>query len=77
MTTDSAGQAGAHQIGEIEVTEEMIEAARLALIRWSEGVADFREGALHILEAGMLAGGERIDVFAGSSGSADEAAKLG
>ncbi len=38
-----------------EITPEMVEAAKLALIGWNEGVADFGDGALQVLKAGMLA----------------------
>ncbi len=43
-----------------EMTSAMADAARRALIEWSEAVADFRDGAFHILEKGMSARHEVI-----------------
>ena len=45
-----------------EITDAMIEAARLALIGWYEGVRDFRDGAILILEAGIAARGEPVEL---------------
>lgn len=39
----------------VEVTPEMVEAARVALIAWYEGARDFADGARSVLEAGMAA----------------------
>ena len=66
-------QAGA----EIEVTPAMVEAAKAALISWFEGCADFGDGALHILEAGMLARRKLVNVHAGPVGGCYESAQLG
>ena len=45
----------------LEITPEMIEAAKAALIAWHEGSNDFRDGAISILEAAMAARGESVD----------------
>lgn len=42
MTTDSGGQAGAHQTGEIEITEEMIDAGADVLLELRAD--DFSDG---------------------------------
>ena len=58
----------------IEITPEMVAAAKAALIAWYDGVADFGEGALGILKAGMSAGREPVHIFAGPVRGCDEPA---
>ena len=46
---------------EIEITAEMIEVGRLALIEWFEGERDFASGAESIFSA-MLAGAKTVNL---------------
>lgn len=60
MTHDSTGQAGANRDG-FEITPQMVEAGKEALISWFDGTADFGDGARLILEAGMLARAKMVE----------------
>ena len=43
---------------EVVITDAMAAAATAALIKWYEGLTDFRDGGRYVLDAGMAARGE-------------------
>jgi hypothetical protein len=55
MSHDSAGQAGAHQDGEIEITEEMADAGRDIILTYGE-ISDPSRLAEQVYTAMALAG---------------------
>jgi len=60
----------------IEITPEMVEAGRLALINWFEGEGDFPSGAVSVFSA-MLPSAKLVDLSACSFAGGGKLADLG